>query len=307
MPTDINSRIGPRRLPMAFLLAAVLALPPGLAASPTGLSFLVLGDWGKGNAGQREVAAALGDFAGTSQARFIITTGDNFYPDGVSGVNDPTWQGVFEDVYTAPALNIPWYPVLGNHDYRGNEEAQIQYSRSSSRWDLPARFYKHSEQIDAKQRVEFYFLDTTEMVRAFRWPHWLWPFENVQLAWLENELAASNATWKIVIGHHPVMSGGSHGQTRSLADKLQTLFERHGVNAYICGHDHALEHIVAHGVHYFVVGSSAEVKEVQPIEGTQQVSARLGFMAVQLEQDAMQASFVDATGEAFYLTSIRNR
>jgi len=134
------------------LLLALMAAAPGLSAAPTGLSFVVVGDWGKGNADQKIVAASLGEVAAAVQARFVITTGNNFYPDGVSGVDDSTWQRVLEQVYTAPALDIPWYPVLGNHDYRGNEEAQIQYSRSSSHWDLPARFYKHSEPIGANNK-----------------------------------------------------------------------------------------------------------------------------------------------------------
>lgn len=282
------------------LMTASLAAP----GTPSGLSFVVLGDWGKGNVGQRAVARELGRAAEVSEARFVVSVGDNFYPHGVSGVDDPHWRDEFEGVYTAPALYVPWHPVLGNHDYRGRPDAQIAYSQTSSRWQFPAPYYKHSERIDAQTTADFFYLDTTPLERAVRWPHTLWPFANEQYAWLARELAASHATWKIVVGHHPVVSGGSHGGAPALAEKLQPLLERHGVAAYICGHDHALEHIVVHDVNYFVVGAGAEATKVHPIEGTRAAFAELGFMTARVERDVLTMSFIDTTGTALYSTVI---
>lgn len=273
------------------------------AAQPT-LAFVVLGDWGKGNVGQHAVADELGRAAAAADARFVISVGDNFYPRGVAGVDDPHWRNEFEGVYTAPALYVPWHPVFGNHDHRGRTAAQIAYSRTSSRWRFPAPYYRHSEIVDSQTTADFFYLDTTPLERAARWPHTLWPFENEQYAWLEQALAASHATWKIVIGHHPVVSGGSHGGAPALVEKLQPLLERHGVAAYICGHDHALEHIVVHDVNYFVVGAGAEATKVHAIEGTRAALAALGFMTVALTHDVMTTSFVGTTGEALYSAAI---
>jgi hypothetical protein len=36
---------------------------------------------------------------------------------------------------------IPWYPILGNHEYRGNTQAVLDYSQVSARWEMPARYY----------------------------------------------------------------------------------------------------------------------------------------------------------------------
>lgn len=301
---DSTRPIRARCVAAGCLLLALMTAPLGLAAAPAGLSFVVLGDWGKGNSGQHALAAALGVAAAAVEARFVVSVGDNFYPRGVAGVNDPHWRRDFEDVYTAPALAVPWHPVLGNHDYRGSTDAQVEYSRMSSRWQFPARFYKHSERIDAEHTAEFFYLDTTPMERAVRWPHSLWPFENEQYAWLERELARSTATWKIVIGHHPVVSGGSHGGAPALAEKLQPLLERHGVVAYICGHDHALEHIVVHDVNYFVVGAGAESTKVHAIAGTRAAFAKLGFMTVALTHDVMTVSFVGVSGEELYNATV---
>jgi hypothetical protein len=76
----------------------------------------------------------MGKAAHTVEADFIVSTGDNFYPSGVASVQDPLWKRSFEDVYTAFSLQEEWYPVLGNHDYDGDAQAQIEYSRISRRW-----------------------------------------------------------------------------------------------------------------------------------------------------------------------------
>jgi len=44
---------------------------------------------------------------------------DNFYAGGVSSVDDPQFDFKFEQVYTDAALQIPWFPILGDHDHCG--------------------------------------------------------------------------------------------------------------------------------------------------------------------------------------------
>ncbi len=67
------------------------------------------------------------------EPKFVVAVGDNFYEDGVASVTDPHWQNSFEKVYTAPSLQVPWWAVLGNHDYHGNCDAQIEYTHSPKR------------------------------------------------------------------------------------------------------------------------------------------------------------------------------
>jgi len=99
-------------------------------------TFLVLGDWGTGSTAQRKIAVQMAKTAKAIGARFVISTGDNFYEDGVESVLDPQWKTSFEEVYDQPALMIPWYITLGNHDHHGNIVAQVDYT--NSRWRLPA-------------------------------------------------------------------------------------------------------------------------------------------------------------------------
>lgn len=40
---------------------------------------------------------------------FVISTGDNFYDDGLKGVDDPLFTDSFKNIYTAKSLHKPWY------------------------------------------------------------------------------------------------------------------------------------------------------------------------------------------------------
>ncbi|KAG5395033.1 hypothetical protein IGI04_024996 [Brassica rapa subsp. trilocularis] len=90
------------------------------------LSFLVVGDWGRrGSYNQSQVARQMGKTGMNLNIDFVISTGDNFYDDGITSPYDCQFQDSFTNIYTAPSLQKPWYNVLGNHDYRGNVDAQI--------------------------------------------------------------------------------------------------------------------------------------------------------------------------------------
>jgi acid phosphatase len=135
----MNSRISQptRREFLAYGSAAAASGTAGTAAVAAGgtpLQFMVIGDWGRDGAfHQRQVAAAMGQFP---DSQFVVTTGDNFYQHGVASVRDPKWDTSFNRIYT----NVPqrWYAVLGNHDYGGSVEAQIERSFHDPRWRRPS-------------------------------------------------------------------------------------------------------------------------------------------------------------------------
>ncbi|CAN1839248.1 Purple acid phosphatase 17 [Linum perenne] len=84
------------------------------------LSLLVIGDWGRrGLYNQSQVASQMGRIGEELDIDFVISTGDNFYDDGLKGLHDPAFEDSFSRVYAANSLQKPWYTVLGNHDYRG--------------------------------------------------------------------------------------------------------------------------------------------------------------------------------------------
>nr|CAB3496539.1 unnamed protein product [Digitaria exilis] len=156
------------------------------------LSVLVVGDWGrKGTYNQSRVAEQMGKVGEQLDIDFVISTGDNFYENGLTGTDDQAFEQSFTDIYTAKSLQKPWYLVLGNHDYRGDVLAQLSPD-------------------------------------------------------LDEAIKKSTATWKIAVGHHTMRSVSDHGDTEELLKLLLPVLQANGVNFYINGHDHCLEHIILH-------------------------------------------------------------
>ena len=282
-------------------------------AQAGGLNFLVFGDWGRnGEKDQMDVALQMGIAAREIDAKFIISVGDNFYENGVKSVDDAQWQGSFEKVYAAPPLQVPWWVALGNHDYRGNCDAQLAYAKTSPRWNMPARYFIRTERIDAATPVDFFYLDTTPMVKSY-WDeadyrdHVRTQDVPKQLAWFKSALAASTAPWKIVIGHHPIYSGGGifgHGDTAELITDILPLLQQYKVQAYFNGHDHNLQHLQAGAVNLFDSGAGSKVRPVFKTKYTKFAEACSGFTAVALQADKMDVRMIDDQGKLLYTTSI---
>lgn len=299
-----------RRRLLQCSAAALLPLGTGHSAWAHGheLAFLVVGDWGHPReiANTRKVAAQMGIVADTLRADFIVSVGDNFYERGVGGTDDALWRQAFEDVYTAASLQCPWYAVLGNHDHHGNVDAEIAYEKVSPRWRMPGRYYSHRERLSDGSAADFFHLDTDPIARLSWMYSWLAAGRQIeeQLDWLERGLATSDAPWKIVIGHHPIYSGGKHGNSDRLLGRVKPLLDRYGVQAYISGHDHDLQHIVADDVHYLICGSGSTTRETGSTFGTRYSAARLGFMTARMTPGEMEIGFVDATGAVVYSARI---
>ena len=259
------------------------------------LRFFAMGDWGSGTEDQRKVAAQMARSAAKFAPDFIVSTGDNFYPDGVRSVDDEQFASKFTNVYADSRLQVPWYVTLGNHDHRGKVRAQIKYSERNPRWRLPSKFYKHSQPLSGTEGADFFHIDTSEILYADK------PDVDEQLTWLDNALASSEATWKIVTGHHPVYSGGRHGSSKELIARLSPLFARHGVQAYLNGHNHHLEHVIVDGTHYLTTGAGAKPQAAKGIEGTRfAVGEKLGFLIMRLTGAELEIEFVDDQGNSLY-------
>ncbi len=92
-----------------------------------------------------------------------------------------------------------------------------------------------------------------------------------QLEWAEQELAASQAEWKIVSYRYPDPSvGGSGNVFESQYGAFARLFEEHGVDVVIYGGNHIYERKLAIGsegvkpMHYVTINSGGSFNEVRP-------------------------------------------
>jgi tartrate-resistant acid phosphatase type 5 len=298
-----------------FLSTGGLAAESAPPLSAGDFNFLVFGDWGRnGEPNQSQVAAEMAKNADATKARFVISAGDNFYSYGVDSVKDPQWQTSFEKVYHQPALQIPWHVVLGNHDYNGNTDAQIEYGRGHSRWNMPARYYSQTHRINDATTADFFYLDTSPMIASYRRSSSGKRAANLagqdpkkQLAWFKDALVASQAAWKIVIAHHPIYSGGEHGDTAELIRDILPLLQEHKVQAWFNGHDHDLQHLMAGDVNLFCCGAGSLVRPTKKTVHTKFAKTCPGFTTVSLQPDRMLIRMTDNHGQLLYSTTVTVR
>ena len=115
-------------------------------------NFYVANDLGRnGYYDQKPIAELMGTMAEEIGPEFVVATGDIHHFEGVRSVNDPLWMTNYELIYSHPELMIDWFPVLGNHEYRGNTQAVLDHARPllyksirGQRNHYPYRLDRHS-------------------------------------------------------------------------------------------------------------------------------------------------------------------
>lgn len=285
------------------------------------LTFLVVGDWGRdGMCCQRDVAAEMSIAAVKLKPQFVVSTGDNFYEGGIKDSNDGqvdrSWRGVYIEPHDS-MQELPWKVILGNHDHVGEVAAQTVLGRDEKLWGMPDRYY-----FETVGNVFMAFLDTSvmyyldsELAKDFSTDISLThDYRDEQVATLRTKLAASNATWKIVFGHHPFFSSAEHAideavQRRQLQTILMPILKEHNVAVYICGHEHSMEHHEKDGIQFFVSGAGSKIS---PLEEYQEESRfaldQQGFMVFSMSNDEKQlrVQAVNLQGHIVYTSFVQS-
>ncbi|NDP21201.1 MAG: hypothetical protein GZ091_08990 [Paludibacter sp.] len=274
-------------------------------ADSSSLHFFVLSDWGfNGDFGQKDVAAEMIQISKLVGINFILTCGDNFQYNGVDSVNDPLWKENYENIYNDSALHIPWYPALGNHDYYGNPNAEIEYSEVNKYWNMPARYYTFTRQISTKSQARFIVIDTQGLINSYNSLSDTTKLDLIpQYSWFKKLLSESTEKWIFVTGHHPVYSASSfHGDTYEMKKLIKPLFDQYKVDFYICGHDHHFEHTKDKGEYtdYIVTGTGGNVRPEGKNERTIYSMSALGFCYLSVSSDSVKLYFVTADGKIGY-------
>ena len=154
---------------------------------------------------QKPIAALMGKMAEVIEPECIIAAGDVHHFDGVQSVEDPLWMTNYELIYDHPELMISWLPILGNHEYRGNTQAVMDYSNISRRWCMPNRYYTRVFKED-NTSIRFVMIDTTPLMSKYRkdsdkYPDACKQDVDQQLQWLDSVLSVAKEEWVIVVGH----------------------------------------------------------------------------------------------------------
>lgn len=248
------------------------------AGSGEAVHFVVFGDSGKGTPGQLAVRDQL------SQAPFelILHTGDVAYDAGTLDALERT----FFDVYADHLRNAPVFPTTGNHDYRTASAAPFRqvFALPENGGELGRERWYSFDFGD----VHFVALDTERRLEA-------------QRRWLARDLAHNRLPWTIVYLHRPPYSSGDHGSDRAVRRAFVPLFERHGVQLVLAGHDHHYERTIAiNGVTYLVTGGGG--RGTRPVGSswfTAFSESTLHLVAGRVERDTLVLHAIDGTGQQF--------
>lgn len=185
-------------------------------------TFSVIGD----TQAQPEVVQRVSDLAYEQRPNFVLHAGDLV----TTGSNKRDWTEHYFP-HSRPLIErAPLCPVLGNHE----QDADHYYRYMS----LPEPEHRYSFVYG---NAEFFMIDGNRKLNP----------GGEQLAWLEEALAASSATWKFAVLHQPPYTSDSddYGNTYEGASfrgdrnarQIVDLLERYGVDLCFSGHVHDYE------------------------------------------------------------------
>ncbi len=304
---------------LAALLLAVstisFAQTTDFAPFDGNFNFYIANDLGRnGYYDQKPIAETMGNMAEEIDPEFVIANGDIHHYDGVRSINDPLWLTSYELVYSHPKLMIDWFATLGNHEYRGNSQAILDYKTVSRRWSMEDRYYTKTFKHKDNSTLRVVWLDTTPLISKYHDENETYPDVQTQdpkrqLAWADSVLNTAKEDWVIVVGHHPIYAETSKGESErlELQNSLNPILKKHGVDMYIAGHIHNFQHIRMpdNGIDYVVNSSGTTSRKVKPIQGTQFCDSNTGFAIGSLNKQELNLSMVDKSGNILYTVNRR--
>jgi 3',5'-cyclic AMP phosphodiesterase CpdA len=182
-----------------------------------------------------------------AQPLFHLLNGDLAYAN-LAADRVGTWDAFFRN-NSRSARFRPWMPALGNHENEsGNGEQGFDAYRT--RFALPANGsrefagYWYAFRVGS---VAFVSLDADDVVYQDGGSFYVRGYSGgAQVKWLESTLAAARADrdvdWIVVFMHQLAMSSALvNGPDLGVREEFLPVFDRHGVDLVLCGHDHTYE------------------------------------------------------------------
>ena len=298
-------------------VAVIAAIMPAKAQTPAEweklkgeINMYMANDIGRnGYYDQKPIAELMGTMAETIGPECVVAAGDIHHFNGVASVSDPLWTTNYELIYSHPELMLDWFPVCGNHEYRGNTQAVLDYSKVSRRWMIPAKYY--TKVFSHKgTTLRIVWLDTTPLIDKYRNNPAVYPDAckedmQKQLSWLDETLRQAKEDWIIVVGHHPIYAetSKSEDERTDMQKRVMPILHKYkNVAIYACGHIHNFQHIKMKGdpIDYVVNSAGALSRKVKPIEGTLFCSPETGFSIIAASKKRLCMYMIDKTGKVLH-------
>ncbi len=278
-----------------------------------GNQLVVVGDTGKDNVGQKAVADAMLRHCAIEVCDYGVLTGDNIYEEGMTSASDPVLDRMFLKYYSA--LQVPFFVSLGNHDYgklsndwkRG--AWQLEYSKKNPQYFLPHYFY-----YQAFEDYVLVVLDTSRL---------MWGKDvQAQELMIQEAYAKSEGKWFVVVGHHPYLSNGKHGNAGKFegisfppfvsGTDVKKFIEKNvcgKAQVYLSGHDHNLQltdgRIQNCPTYFAVSGAGASSTPLTNRNITLFQSEKLGFLSVTIDSSVMGLKFIDSDNQILHVMELK--
>ena len=279
------------------------------------LQLITIGDWGEVLfQGQGMVAEQMQIWSKVNNPEFILALGDNIYPRGIFSVDDNQMNRKWREVYHihTELAGLQWRVLHGNHDTgfgNGTEWYQVWLTDVEPLWYFPHLWWDFVVE-KADFSVHFIMFDTESMRYGTNNYTTIWP-------WLDEKLATSTADWLIVAGHRPIYAVGDTGPvTSALWEELRPRLEAKGVDIYLCGHDHNVQHIrnlnnQPGDLEYVVNGAGGAL--IYPFDPEKELFLKenhgmevahftmtYGFAPLTITKDSLTFDFISGSGEHLY-------
>lgn len=296
-------------------IAVLFILLWGLKLQARPLEFIAVGDTGKLNNSQKVVAESIGRYCKTLTCDYGLLLGDNLYQEGMLDTRDKRMDQAFKQVYEF--LQFPFFVTLGNHDYgklsrnwtRGR--FQVEYSRRTPQFLLPSYWYYREF-----ESVVLISLDTVRL---------MWDKDYAaQKQTVREALAKARGRFVVVIGHHPFLSNGKHGNAGHyerlsfpsfVSGKYVKRFFQEvicgKVDLYISGHDHSLQ--LLNGLQagcdtkLVVSGAGASTDDLYKRNKTEFEANVLGFVGLSIDESAIRLKFINQDNQILHESKLTQK
>lgn len=243
----------------------------------------------------------------TKGVRFVITTGDHIYGNGMfhshdTGNEDSDWFFTHYQPYRYILNRVAFYPACGNHD-ADETEKRDDYTQLLDNFYIRERFLSgNRDEGDAVndhglfyrfrfgKDVELQSIDSSRPdksgPRAFALP-----VNAAALADFFPAVAGAPTTWRIPFFHHPPYVDGptKSNDADAQARLVRPFLEPGGVRLVFNGHEHNFQVARHNGIHYVLTGAAGEARE-EPLGGDPEAhniawSPRHHFLIVEYTTD----------------------
>ena len=202
---------------------------------------------------------------------------------------------------------LDWWAVAGNHEYRGNSQALVDYSKVNSHWRMPAKYYTTVFKKGGAT-IRFVMLDTTPLIERYRmdkrYPDAALQDHESQLEWLDKVLSEATEDWVIVAGHHPVYADTKKNKSEreDMKGAINGILRKHKVAMYLCGHIHSFQHIRRKGydIDYLVNSSASWARDVKRTKDMKYCSDEAGFSVITASEKRLSVHFIDKNGNILH-------